>query len=905
MLTKRDAIANFLKACTHADLAALYTHDMEVQVNVAQDNGERIDGEYKGKMWHGWTDGISTWKSFRIPFAAMSNPHYEDSKMGFDLAKHADGVGMTGWDWKAKVSRWVAYDFDALIGDQHKGTGLSPDDLNKVHEAVRTVPWVTVRKSTSGNGLHLYVHLDPVVETSNHNEHAALSRAILGVLSAVTGFNFENKVDICGGNMWVWHRKMLGTEGLTIIKEGSPFSDVPSNWRDHVNVITGRQRRPLPQEIVENPGEVSDIDRLFAELTGQHVKETLDDDHKRLIDFLREHDCMWWWDQDANMLVTHTFHLKEAHEALKLKGTYKTVSTGRERGHDHNCFLYPLRKGGWVVRRFQPGVNEHESWDQDGSGWTRCYINVDPDLPIAARSHEGIEHPSGGYVFTHAADGQKAAKALGASMELPDFMLGRRTKLKQHKDGRLIAEIEKQPEDPVDKMRGWLPEAKTWKRIFGVNSSDIRDEEVGDFDDLVRHIVNERNEDAGWTIKAAGKWTQEPLTHVKLVLKGIGLNDRDCNSVLGGNITKRWTIVNKPFQPEYPGDRQWNRDSCQLRYHPNKGENRAYPTWMKMLRHVGADLDTYIEDNAWCRENGILTGADYLKCWIASVFQAPEEPLPYLFMYGPEASGKSMFHEALCLLVSTSGYQIAGQALLSQQGFNNELKNAVLCVVEETDLAAKSKTAYNRIKDWVTSPLISIHPKGGTPFLSVNTTHWVHCTNNREYCPIFPGDTRITVIYVDTIPKDDWEGKTSLIRKFIKEAPDFLGEIMSLEIPTSPDRLNIPTIQTGDKTSAQQQNMSSLDSFIDEQCFHVPGELIKFSDFHASFVKWLDPSESMSWTKVATGKALPRRFCKGRNKSDGQFYIGNIAWEHSEGNRAAEWFVNTENRLVQKGNGHA
>jgi len=901
MLTKREAIKNFLTASTHTDLASLYTPDMEVQVNVAQGDGERTEGEYKGKMWHGWTDGVTTWKSFRVPFSAMSKPHYKDSRITWDLGVHAEGIGMTGWDWKAKVSRWVAYDFDALVGDQHRGTGLSPEELNKIQEAVNDVPWVEVRKSTSGNGLHLYVFLDPVIPTINHNEHAALSRAVLGVLAAITGFNFENKVDICGGNMWVWHRKMRGTDGLTVIKEAKPFADVPPTWRDHVKVISGQSRRVVPQEIADNP-EMSETDRMLAELTGQHIKETLDSEHKRLITFLREHDCMWWWDQDANMLVTHTFHLREAHEALKLKGPFRTAATGSMRGHDHNCFLYPLRKGGWVVRRFAPGCSEHESWDQDGSGWTRCYLNVDPDLSLAARSHEGIEHKTGGYVFTHATDGQKAAKSLGANMELPDFMLGRRTKLKTHKDGRLIVEVDKDASDPPDRMHGWLPETKTWTKIFGVSQTSLRDDERTDYDDLVRHIVNERHEDAGWAIKTASKWTQEPLAHVKLVLKSMGLIDRDCNSVLGGSITKRWTIVNKPFQPEYPGDREWNRDACQLKFHPNKGENLSYPTWSMILRHVGADLDTYIEAHPWCRENGIVTGADYLKCWVASVFQFPTEPLPYLFMYGPEASGKSTFHEALKLLISQRGYALAAQALVSQQGFNNELKNAVLCVVEETNVSGKSKMAYNRIKDWVTSPLMSIHPKGGTPFLSVNTTHWIHCTNDRSYCPLFPGDTRITVIYVEKVSESAFQNKQEMVRKLIKEAPDFLGAIMSLDIPRSPERLNIPIIQTSDKIMGQQQNMSSLESFIDERCYEVPGYTIKFSEFHSELIKWLDPSEVMDWTKIATGKSLPRKFCKGRAKADGQFHIGNISWEPAEQcEKRLTLFVNAQNKLTARG----
>jgi len=47
MPTRTASIQKFLQASTHSDLAEMYSHDMECQVNVAQDAGERIDGEFR------------------------------------------------------------------------------------------------------------------------------------------------------------------------------------------------------------------------------------------------------------------------------------------------------------------------------------------------------------------------------------------------------------------------------------------------------------------------------------------------------------------------------------------------------------------------------------------------------------------------------------------------------------------------------------------------------------------------------------------------------------------------------------------------------------------------------------------------------------------------------------------
>jgi hypothetical protein len=881
-MKKTQAIKNLLLNLTHSDLADLYNFNIECQVNVAQENGTRIEGEYKGKHWQGWTDGINTWKSFRIPWNASTEPEYIDTDIRFDLAIYTEGIGLTGWDWVNKISKWVAFDFDSIIS--HK-SGLSLNELNLIEEKAFNIPWVTVRKSTSGNGLHLYIFIEPV-KTINHNEHAALARAILGQMSAITGFDFTNKVDICGGNMWIWHRKMKGTDGLKLIRQGEILTDIPSNWKDHVKVIRGYKRK------VSIFKESTEQDKLFEELTGQNIKEPLDNEHQKVINYLKNNNCTWWWDQDNNMLVTHTSYLKQAHIDLQLKGIFDTVSIGKDTP-DHNCFCFPIRKGGWIIRRFTPGVKEHDSWDQDGMGWTRCYYNIKPDLSTAARNCEGVEHPQGGYVFRDSSLAQKAASILGADFNLPPWALGRTSKLKTHKDGRLIAELDKATTDNT--LPGWVAERGKWKRLFNVNFNNPMVTETRNFDDVLRHLVTEQHQDCGWVVKSDNQWVQEPVSHVKYALKSLSLTEKEVGMILGDNIFKRWVIVNKPFHSEYPGNRQWNRDACQLQYLPSKTDKLHYPTWLKILDHVGKNLTDTLESLPWARANGINIGTDYLKCWIASIFQKPEEPLPYLFLFGPESSGKSMFHEALSLLITHTGYQRAENALRSQQGFNSELKNSIICVVEEINLSQKNNLAYTRIKDWVTSQLLPIHPKGGTPYLTRNTTHWIQCSNDRNACPVFPGDTRITMIYVEPIP--DWENKSDIINRLKKEAPDFLGEIMRIELPKSPDRLNIPVISTNEKMILQRQNQSALEQFIEEYCHYAPGYTIKLSAFWEEFVKWLDPAETYNWSRHKISKHLPLPYVKGRLR-DSHHYLGNISFE-SQTEQRKELTV-LDGRLVAK-----
>jgi phage/plasmid-associated DNA primase len=246
-----------------------------------------------------------------------------------------------------------------------------------------------------------------------------------------------------------------------------------------------------------------------------------------------------------------------------------------------------------------------------------------------------------------------------------------------------------------------------------------------------------------------------------------------------------------------------------------------------------------------------------------------------LFFYGPQGSGKSIVHEALSLLV-TCGVARAENALTNTHGFNQELENAILCIVEEMDLK-KNKTAYNRIKDWVTARDLPIHPKGKTPYTIPNTGHWMQFSNSLDSCPVFPGDTRIVLCYVPELSLLDVIPKKRLISMLQSEAPDFIAEIFQIEIPEPNDRLNVPVIVTSDKAAVEESNLSMVELFIKERCFHIPGKFEVYGDLYDHFIEWLDPNEVFKWTKQKFGSQLPHKHPKGRSTLNAQLIVGNIS----------------------------
>ena len=868
MATSRtEAIKLFLNNNTHLDLAKMYTPDMECQVNVAQDGGERTENTFKGKHWHGYTDGITTWKSFRIPRNADTNPEFEDIPMSFSLAEHAEGIGMTGWDFQNKLSRWVAFDFDAVT---NHAKGLTNEELEKIRTEVSIVPWVSIRKSTSGKGLHLYVFFKYPPQTANHNEHSALARAVLSTLCGLVGYDFSTKVDICGGNMWVWHRKMAGTDGLKVIKEGIQLDEVPANWREHIDIIKNRKRKIISTNLPDN----------IEDLVSKNPKVPLDEEHKKLISYLQnQRTYSYWWDSDKYMLVTHTKILEQAHKELNMRGKFSTKSEGKDPATP-NCFLFPLRKGAWTVRRYSLGTAEVDSWEQDLAGWTRTYLNKDIDFKTACRMCNGIEDSDGSYQFEMASHAINAAKLLSLNIELPEKMSTRTATLKVGKDNKIIFSIKRESSDSLPP--GFLEKKKTtYQKVLPYVSFNTNVEmDTINCDDIMRHIINETGENCGWMVNVEGKWNSEPLEHIKLSLTNSGLKSPEINSHCGACINRPWIQVNRPFCPEYPGGREWNMRSAQLKYIAKDigaDEQVSYPTWQMMFDHCGKYLNDTIKKHPWCKSNGILSGGEYLKLWVASLFQYPEQPLPFLFFYGEQNTGKSIFHESLQLLL-TKGYIHAGHALSKNTEFNGELEGAVLCVIEELDLG-KNTAAYNKIKDWVTSPKISIRRMYKPPHMITNTTHWIHVANNHTFCPIFPGDSRITMIYIN---KPEVEiPKKILLGKLEKEAEDLITDLLRIELPNPIDRLNIPIIVTNDKLAMQIANQSELATFLDENVISAPGYHISVKEFIEKFSISIDVNQLHRWPQKRITQELPPLYPKGRLISEqGQpFAFGNMKWD--------------------------
>jgi len=845
MKTKTQAIQDFLllQECG----IDLYLPQMEVQVNV-------ISGpeQVKKEKTVVWTNGIDTWSSFRIPYkgsGADAEPNYKDDILDWDMNKYAEAIGLSGWDWFNRQSKWVGFDFDSI---SNHSQGLTDDELDSLRTKISDIPWVTLRRSKSGKGFHLYIFFADPVSTQNHFEHAALARAILSQLSALLDFKFEDKVDVAGGILWIWHKEAsTETQSFKMIKEGKLLDIIPSNWKEYIVVKHKRT-----------------VDKPLQELISATKKYSLTEEHKRLLYWLANQENLWWWDADRGMLVTHTVTLKNAYIGLGLKGLYETNSTGKNLPCDHNCFAFPLSNGAWIVYRFSINTKEDASWTVNSNKWSYCTLNKYPDFNSICRRYKGVKTKSGQFRFPVMQIAQKVLKALGIEINFPPEFLMREATLTPGKfDNEIIVSV---PYIEGDKpLAEWYQaRGKIWEQVV---TTSLETRVIEPPDEVVRHVTA-YDGNGIWFVNARNRWVEKAKTDVKSALVALGYAKNEVDGVLGTAVLDDWQEVIIPFEEEYPGNRRWNRKSPQLAFEPKQG---LHPTWDMVFNHVGKNVA--VQSSLWCKRYGISTGSEYLRLWYASILRHPLSHLPYLFLVSVEENtGKSLFHEAFSVLLKNGfGYNKADLALTNDSGFNGELYGTILSVVEEVDLS-KSAKARERIKDYVTSPSIFIRFLNQNGFLSPNTTHWIQCANDPTFCPVFPGDTRITVIYVDKI--QDEIPKEILLERLKNEACYFLYTLLNIEIPPPGGRLRIPVLEGTIKGSIQDSNRNRVLDFIEAQCEYSCGCIVSISNFVEAFHNWLpNTNERLDWNREKIIRNIPLiKFPKGRYGAGGYPHIGNI-----------------------------
>lgn len=726
-----------------------------------------------------WSPGFelqfetTNWKA-RLPKHGSTSPIDNDGPLRCEVGEIVR-FGTSGWDYLNQRSVIVIFDFDSADG--HKA-GLTADALNEAEIAARTLDYVQVHRSKGGKGLHFFVRLEGIVRAATRGDHRLVAIAVLERMKADTGYDFASAADCKGVIGWLWATD-AAPNGFELLKPASRNLLLPADWRE-IAMAVKRTRRSE---------RIDDLPVPSVEL---------DDRHKAYIDWLLANGWAAILDTHDGqpLLRTHTAGLAAMHDALGLPGIYRTLSAGAN-PQDPNAFAFFRENGGLSVRRYGTGTQEAETWRQDASGWTCCEFGVPATAADAAEALDAVEDPTGGYIFGPDA-AELAVQMMGGKFEYPSDLEPRDVRLKPHRDGeRLVAEMPALKSDPTS-VAGWIKKGRKWTRV--VSAQLPAQSSTPAFERLIRHVVAPGGGHIGWVMCYDGDWEEQKKDNCRSVLMSFGLRRSDAEEVLGGSVLDRWKLVDRPFEPEYPGGKEWNRFGAQLAFEPTTEERPMHhPHFDTVLEHCGAGLTAAVRQDPWCRKHGLNTGADYLRLYMASVFQQPHQLLPFLFLFGSQNGGKSSFHELFEILM-TKGYRKVDKAFTRETTFNSELSGTLVAVIEEADLTKNAVKAYNTIKDITTSRTITIERKGWDAYDTSNMVHCIQCNNKHFTCPILEeDDSRVVVIHVPDLPPERRIAKPLLEQRWREEAPDFLRTLLDLKLPErseSDDRLYLPVLAT-------------------------------------------------------------------------------------------------------------
>jgi hypothetical protein len=125
--------------------------------------------------------------------------------------------------------------------------------------------------------------------------------------------------------------------------------------------------------------------------------------------------------------------------------------------------------------------------------------------------------------------------------------------------------------------------------------------------------------------------------------------------------------------------------------------------------------------------------ADFVKMWIAQMFQYPENKSIHLIFIGLEGAGKGTFIKFFETLMG--GGHRCWECTDPQEDifgkFNDLMKKAFLVILNEADKSG-TYNASNKMKALITEPTINIRPKGKTSFVMRSCHRFMSFSNNAD-----------------------------------------------------------------------------------------------------------------------------------------------------------------------------
>lgn len=158
--------------------------------------------------------------------------------------------------------------------------------------------------------------------------------------------------------------------------------------------------------------------------------------------------------------------------------------------------------------------------------------------------------------------------------------------------------------------------------------------------------------------------------------------------------------------------------------------------------------------------------------WLSWVVQNPGRHVNWsILLQGVEGDGKSFFGFLMRAVMGVSNVKMLNAHIL-ESAFTDWVVGQCLTCIEEVRLI-KNQNKYellNRIKPFITNPVVEVHPKGRPTYNAINTTSYLLFSNFRDALPLDDDGRRYCVLF------SQWQRKDKL-QLFKNENPDYYDEL--------------------------------------------------------------------------------------------------------------------------------
>ncbi|MCG7853583.1 MAG: DUF5906 domain-containing protein, partial [Methanosarcinaceae archaeon] len=183
---------------------------------------------------------------------------------------------------------------------------------------------------------------------------------------------------------------------------------------------------------------------------------------------------------------------------------------------------------------------------------------------------------------------------------------------------------------------------------------------------------------------------------------------------------------------------------------------------------------------------------DYLISWFSGLL-TPCINRTALAMVAPQGTGKGFFLEFMKLILRQSNVaDMVGIQSITQKHNTAIQGKRVVVINEMSSTRDEFKSNFDKIKSYITDPVITIEPKGVNPYSIDNIGNYMLFTNHRDAIIVEESDRRYAIFEMSTVRINDIEYFGMLEREcFNQDVADSFYTYL-LDYPNKVDVRNIP-----------------------------------------------------------------------------------------------------------------